>query len=287
MSYRQPKTMADLVTSGVLTQGMAEVLLACVKGGVNILIYGAADSLMGTLPNALLEAVGADENVLILGEQNSSKIDLQHPGWKRVTTESSRKDSSEQVSKHALTETVLDVHPDRLVIEGLSESCVYQMVKAIKAGQKGVIASVVAKTPKQNAASAENASEARNQNVQLFWSGKKLNSLTSSVLKELEGKIVTFGQGVTDEGARALLEENLQVLVHIAQLDDGTDRILEVSEVVGLDGEKLVVSVVFALEIQGHENGYHQCRIHASGLPPKFLMQLEERRVPFRLAWLQ
>ena len=159
------------------------------------------------------------------------------------------------------------------------------MLKVIKAGQKGVIATLVTSLSATKAGSAEATSEDLEQSVACF--DQPPNSITGPVLNDLVAKVVAFGKKLTVQEARALLEETLQVLVHITKLDDGTDRIVELAEIVGLDRGKIVVSTVFALEIEGFANGYHQCRFRGSGLPPKFLMQLEEWRVPFRLLWLR
>jgi len=55
-----------------------------------------------------------------------------------------------------------------------------------------------------------------------------------------------------------------------------------------MEGDTIAISTLFHLEREGRDpRGFFKCRHVGSGLPPKFLEQLEQESVPFKLEWLR
>jgi pilus assembly protein CpaF len=270
--------MSILVQWGVLSQSMAEVLIACVKAHINVIICGEAGSGKTTLLNALLDSVPAEENVEVIEDNSEFKINLKSNNWRRLTTKQRSKDNAAPSSQGSLINSDRGVQRDRLIIDNLSGNGTYRLLKSIKAGQNGVIAGLVTDTIwKQFAVNGYLPTS------QITYGTGFRDELTA-----LEDMVIMFGQQLPRLEARRLLAETLQVMVRITRLDDTSHRISEISEICGLDNEKILVSTVFVLRTEGQDPnyGYHNCRLIGSGLPPKFLQQMQEENVPFQLRWL-
>ncbi len=78
------------------------------------------------------------------------------------------------------------------------------------------------------------------------------------------------------------------MIIQIRRLEDGTRRVTEIAEITGMEGDTIAIATMFHLEREGRDpRGFFKCRHVGSGLPPKFLEQLEQEAVPFKLEWLR
>jgi pilus assembly protein CpaF len=100
--------------------------------------------------------------------------------------------------------------------------------------------------------------------------------------------ILMSGVEMPAKAARELISSAIQLVVQIRRLEDGTRRVTEISEITGMEGDTIAMSTMFHLEREGRDpRGFFKCRHVGSGLPPKFLEQLEQEAVPFKLEWLR
>jgi pilus assembly protein CpaF len=100
--------------------------------------------------------------------------------------------------------------------------------------------------------------------------------------------ILMCGMEMPQKAARELIASAIQLIVQISRLEDGTRRVTEIAEITGMEGDTIAISSMFVLEREGRDaRGFFKCRHMGSGLPPKFLEQLEQEAVPFKLEWLR
>ena len=106
--------------------------------------------------------------------------------------------------------------------------------------------------------------------------------------KRLENMILMGGVEMPPRAARELISSALQVIIQIRRLEDGTRRLTEIAEITGMEGDVIAINTMFHLEREGRDpRGFFKCKHVGSGLPPKFLEQLEQEAVPFKLEWLR
>ena len=151
----------------------------------------------------------------------------------------------------------LRMRPDRIILGECRGEEAFDMLQAMNTGHSGSMTTIHANNPRD-------------------------------CTKRLENMILMCGMEMPQKAARELIASAIQVIVQIRRLEDGTRRCTEIAEITGMEGDTIAISTMFALEREGRDpRGFFKCRHVGSGLPPKFLEQLEQEAVPFKLEWLR
>ncbi|MCL4825279.1 MAG: CpaF family protein, partial [Anaerolineales bacterium] len=67
----------------------------------------------------------------------------------------------------------------------------------------------------------------------------------------------------------------IDVVVHQERMRDGTRKIVNVTEVSGMEGDVITMTDIFVFEQSGLENGKIVGRLRPTGLRPKFMDKIE------------
>jgi pilus assembly protein CpaF len=248
-------SLGQLVEKGAMSVQMAEVLKACVKGRINLIISGGTGSGKTTLLNALSAHINPRERIITI--EDAAELRLQHDHWVRMETRPANTEGKGQITQRMLVINTLRMRPDRIILGECRGEEAFDMLQAMNTGHGGSMTTIHANTPRD-------------------------------CTKRLENMILMSGVEMPAKAARELISSALQVIVQIRRLEDGTRRVTEVSEITGMEGDTIAISTMFHLEREGRDpRGFFKCRHVGSGLPPKFLEQLEQEAVPFKLEWLR
>jgi pilus assembly protein CpaF len=248
-------SLGQLVEKGAMSVQMAEVLKACVKGRINLIISGGTGSGKTTLLNALSAHINPRERIITI--EDAAELRLQHDHWVRMETRPANTEGKGQITQRMLVINTLRMRPDRIILGECRGEEAFDMLQAMNTGHGGSMTTIHANTPRD-------------------------------CTKRLENMILMSGVEMPAKAARELIASAIQVIVQIRRLEDGTRRVTEVSEITGMEGDTIAISTMFHLEREGRDpRGFFKCRHVGSGLPPKFLEQLEQEAVPFKLEWLR
>jgi pilus assembly protein CpaF len=248
-------SLGQLVEKGSLSVQMAEVLKACVKGRINLIISGGTGSGKTTLLNALSAHINPRERIITI--EDAAELRLQHEHWVRMETRPANTEGKGQITQRMLVINCLRMRPDRIILGECRGEEAFDMLQAMNTGHGGSMTTIHANTPRD-------------------------------CTKRLENMILMSGVEMPAKAARELISSAIQLIVQIRRLEDGTRRVTEISEINGMEGDTIAISTMFHLEREGRDpRGFFKCRHVGSGLPPKFLEQLEQEAVPFKLEWLR
>jgi pilus assembly protein CpaF len=240
---------------GSMSVQMAEVLKACVKGRINMIISGGTGSGKTTLFNALSAHINPRERIITI--EDAAELRLQHEHWVRMETRPPNTEGRGQITQRMLVINCLRMRPDRIILGECRGEEAFDMLQAMNTGHSGSMTTIHANNPRD-------------------------------CTKRLENMILMCGMEMPQKAARELIASAIQVIVQIKRLEDGTRRVTEIAEITGMEGDTIAISTMFALEREGRDpRGFFKCRHVGSGLPPKFLEQLEQEAVPFKLEWLR
>ena len=164
-------TLADLVTRGMLTAEMAEVLAERVRRGDNILIAGGTGTGKTTLLNVLADSIPEDERILVL--EDTAELHIRKPHI--VSAESQTDTHRSSVTFDDLLKAVLRHRPDRIIVGEVRGSEARTLLDAMNTGHRGTLATI-------HASSAEGAVQ-RLANLAMRVSG---NLTLASVEAEIE-----------------------------------------------------------------------------------------------------
>ncbi|AKT39969.1 ATPase, T2SS/T4P/T4SS family [Chondromyces crocatus] len=244
LTLRKPQrvelSLDDLVRSGTISRGMAGLLAQCVAARANVLVVGSRGSGAAALLGALAAAGGVDERLVAL--QDDDDLVIQPPHAIGISL------GSTNVTAASAVRTAARLRPDRILVHSLSGQVAAELVLAIGDGATGVLAGARAATLRQ-------------------------------AIPRLIADIAAARPGVPLEAAREWLASSIDLVVEIARLRDGRDRVFRVADLV-MEGGQLAVRDVLTFSVERTAaGGAIEGSFHSSGVIPSIVEDLAARGV--------
>jgi len=241
-------TINDLIQFNSLPPQIAEVAAACVKSRLNILISGGTGAGKTTLLNCLSNYIPENERIVTI--EDSAELKLQQIHVVRLETRPPNIEGMGTVTQRDLLRNALRMRPDRIVIGEVRGGEALDMMQAMNTGHDGSISTI-------HANSARDA------------------------LSRLETMMLMAGIHLPERALREQVASALDLVVQLARLSDGSRRLVEFSEVTGMEGNTITTQTIFKFEQRGVENGKVVGEFVATGVMPSFVDRLE--RFGFRI----
>jgi pilus assembly protein CpaF len=243
-----PIKIEHLVAFKSLTKEIAVAFNAMVKARLNILVSGGTGSGKTTLLNNLSGSIPNNERIVTI--EDSAELILQQEHVVRLETRPPNIEGRGMVTQRDLVRNALRMRPDRIIVGEVRAGEALDMLQAMNTGHDGSISTVHANSPRD-------------------------------ALARLETMVLLAGFEIPTKAIREQVSSALDVIIHVARLSDGTRKVMKVSEVLGLEGDTIVMQDVFFFEKQGVDNdGNVIGRFQASGIRPKFLDTIHIAGIP-------
>ncbi|PKM82419.1 MAG: type II secretion system protein E [Firmicutes bacterium HGW-Firmicutes-14] len=240
---KDPLQIEDLIRFGSLTPEMAKFLEACVKARLNIVVSGGTGSGKTTTLNVLSSFIPNDERIVTC--EDAAEIQLRQD---HVVTLESRPPNIEgkgAVSIRDLVKNCLRMRPDRIVVGEVRSGEALDMLQAMNTGHDGSLTTGHANSPRD-------------------------------MLARLETMVLMAGMDLPVRAIREQMASAVDLIVQQSRLKDGTRKITHITEVLGLEGDTIVLQDIFVYEQKGvDEHGKLVGRFKPTGIRPKFLHKLE------------
>ncbi len=243
-----PYTVDDLVNFGTLTPGVARFVEACVQGKLNMMISGGTGTGKTTLLNVVSSFIPESERIVTIEDAKELQLCQEH-----VLALESRPSNIEgrgQVTIRDLVRNALRMRPDRIVVGEVRGAETLDMLQAMNTGHEGSITTVHANTPRD-------------------------------ALARLETMTLMAGLDLPLRAIREQVASALDVVVHLVRMRDGSRRVSQVSEVVGMEGDVIVLQDIFlfdygmGVDAEGQTLGH----LKSTGIRPKFSERLEDHGI--------
>ena len=235
---RDPLTVKDLVRLGSLTPQMSGVLREMVRARLNILVSGGTGSGKTTLLNCLSSFIPETERIVTI--EDSAELQLQQPHVCRLETRPNNIEGRGEITQRDLLRNTLRMRPDRIIVGECRGAETLDMLQAMNTGHDGSISTVHANSPRD-------------------------------ALNRLETMIQMAGLDLPLKAMRQQISQALDVIVQTARLADGTRRVTSLSEVVGMEGDTIMLQDLFVFEREGVEDGRIIGRTVSTGIRPQFM----------------
>jgi pilus assembly protein CpaF len=239
---KDPLTIDDLISFGSLSPETGEFLKACVKSRLNIVVSGGTGSGKTTLLNVLSSFIPEDERIITV--ENAAELQLRQ---EHVVTLESRPPNIEgkgEVTIQDLVVNTLRMRPDRIVVGECRSGEALDMLQAMNTGHDGSLTTAHANSPRDT-------------------------------LSRLETMCLMAGMDLPVRAIREQVAAAVDLIVQQQRLRDGSRKIINITEVQGMEGDIIVMSDIFAFEQQGMENGRIVGRLKPTGIRPKFYERIE------------
>ena len=249
-----PFTAKDLVDFGTLTPQLVQFLEACVRGRLNILVSGGTGAGKTTMLNVLSAFLPEGERIITI--EDSAELRLQQPHVVSLEFRPPNIEGEGEVTIRDLVRNALRMRPDRIVVGEVRGGETLDMLQAMNTGHDGSISTIHANSPRD-------------------------------VLSRLETLALMAGMDLTVRALREQVAAAIDVVVHVARLQDGVRRVTNVTEVVGMEGDTVTMQDLFRFHVEGgiDERGRVRGRLVSTGLRPHFLEHLAERNVQLDPSW--
>ena len=243
-----PFTVDDLVSFGTLTSPVAELLRACVRGRLNILIGGGTGSGKTTTLNVLSSFLPDDERIVTI--EDAAELQLRQDHVLRLESRPSNVEKKGEVAVRDLVRNALRMRPDRIIIGEVRDGAALDMLQAMNTGHDGSITTVHSNAPRDS-------------------------------LARLETMVLMAGVELPQRAIREQMASAIDLIVHQTRLKDGTRRITHITEVAGMEGEVVTLQDLFLFDFHAgvDDRGWFRGTLRSTGLRPGFLDRLADRGV--------
>ncbi len=239
---RSGLTGEQLVQNLSLTAPMMELLKACVKGRLNILISGGTGSGKTTLLNALSSYIPEDERIVTI--EDAAELRLQQTHVARLETRPTDMEGERPIQIRQLVVNALRMRPDRIIVGEVRAEEALDMLQAMNTGHDGSLTTIHANTPRD-------------------------------ALSRLEVMVGMANANMAVRAVRQQVASAINLLVQVSRLSDGTRRVTYISEVAGMEGDIITLQDIFVFQKQGFSQGgkVKGC-FRANGIRPRFCERL-------------
>ncbi|WP_019413203.1 CpaF family protein [Paenisporosarcina sp. TG20] len=212
-----PFTINDLLRKNSLSENMALFLKAAVESKLNIFISGGTGSGKTSTLNVISSFIPNGERVLTIEDAAELRLSQEH-----VVSLESRPQNIEgqgEISIRDLLRNSLRMRPDRIIIGEVRGAETLDMLQAMNTGHEGSLGTGHANSPRD-------------------------------LLARLETMVLMAGFDLPVKAIRQQISSALDLIVQQARMKDGSRKITRITEVLGLEGDTIILQDIFIYKEQ-------------------------------------
>jgi pilus assembly protein CpaF len=237
-----PITLEQLIDYGTLTEEIIEFLRACVIARLNVVISGGTGSGKTTLLNVMSQFIPSDERIVTI--ENAAELQLRQD---HVVTLESRPPNIEGTGEITIRQLVINslrMRPDRIIVGEIRDEAALDMLQAMNTGHDGSMTTAHSNSPRDS-------------------------------LARVETMVMMAGMDLPVRAIREQVASAIDLVVHQERMRDGDRKIVQITEVSGMEGDVITMTDIFVFEQTGFEEGRVIGRFRPTGLRPKFIENIE------------
>ena len=234
----RPFTVDDLVRFGTASPEIFEFLRVCIEARLNLFVSGGTGSGKTTTLNVLSSFIPGDERIITIEDAAELQLRQEH-----VVTLESRPPNLEgqgEITIRDLLRNALHMRPDRIIVGECRSGEALDMLQAMTTGQEGSLSTGHANSPKD-------------------------------MLRRLETMVLMAGYELPLRAIREQIASAVDLIVHTARLKDGTRKVVNITEVYGIEDDQILTQDVFAFKQTGIRDGKVEGVLAPTGIRPTFM----------------
>ena len=245
---RDPITGGGMVKNLTMTDGILQLLRACVASRLNIVISGGTGAGKTTLLNVLSSFIPESERIVTI--EDAAELQLRQAHVARMETRPPNVEGNGAIRIRQLVINALRMRPDRIIVGEVRGDEALDMMQAMNTGHDGSLTTIHANGPRDAISRIEVMMGMANPNMSVY-----------SIRQQVSSAIDLF--------------------VHISRFSDGARRITHVTECVGMEGDMATTQDIFLFDKTGiAKDGCVTGRFRATGIRPKFYERLKTAGFP-------
>lgn len=243
----------DLIRFGSLTVDMASFLDACVKARLNIFISGGTGSGKTSLLNVMSSFIPHDERIITI--EDAAELQLLQDHVVSLETRPANIEGKGAILIRDLVKNSLRMRPDRIVIGEVRGGEALDMLQAMNTGHDGSLATGHSNSPRE-------------------------------MLSRLETMVLMAGMDLPIRAIREQIAGAVDLIIQQSRLKDGSRKVVTITEVIGMEGETIVLQDLFEFEQNGmNADGKVLGRHKSTGIRPYYADKLEQYGFELKADW--
>ena len=236
----------DLVTNGTLNANLVSFLKGCVESRVNIIISGGTGSGKTTLLNAISAFIPKGERIITI--EDIAELQLHKYHLLRLEKRPPNIEGKGEITIRQLVVNALRMRPDRIIVGEARSAEALDMLQAMNTGHDGSMTTVHSNSPRDT-------------------------------LRRVETMVLMAGLDLPLKAIREQVASSIELIIHMERLRDGSRKIIKVNEVLGMEGDTIVMQDLFFFEQSDFKNDRVIGKIKSTGLKPHFMEKFQKAGV--------
>ena len=245
---RHVVTQEEMLQYKTMTPGMLRFLAACVQSKATVLISGGTGSGKTTMLNALSRFIPEEERIITI--EDTAELQLQQRHVVKFETRPPNLNKEGGIHQRILRRTALRMRPDRIIVGECRGAEALDMLQAMNTGVEGSMSTVHANTPRD--------------------AFSRLETMVMMADLEIPTRVIL-----------QQLASAIKLVVQVSRLQDGSRKVLSISEVLGVGEDRVELQEIFTFDRMGvSDAGKVQGRFRATGVTPKILDRFRVSGIP-------
>lgn len=251
---KKPITAQQLIQFGSLNSKMLSFLEACVKGKLNIIVAGGTGSGKTTLLNVLSGFIPEDERIVTI--EDAAEVQLKQEHVVTLEARPSNLEGKGAITIRNLVKNALRMRPDRIIVGEVRSEETLDMLQAMNTGHDGSLTTTHANSPRDT-------------------------------LARIETMVMMSGMELPLKAIRDQVASAIDLIVQQSRLRDGTRKVTQITEIVGMEGDIVSMQDIFVYETEGRvdASGKFIGQFKATGVRPKCLEKIRANGVSISNDW--
>ncbi len=243
----KPFTVDDLIRFGTATQDMFDFIRVCIEARLNIFVSGGTGSGKTTTLNVLSSFIPNDERIITI--EDAAELQLRQEHVVTLEARPANIEGTGEITIRDLMRNALHMRPDRVIVGECRAGEALDMLNAMNSGQEGSLSTGHANSP-------------------------------GDMLRRLETMVLMTGFELPLRAIREQIASAVDVIVHTARLKDGTRKIVNITEIFGIEDDDILLQDIFVFEQTGVVEGKIEGRLRPTGIRPTFMAKLKASGIP-------
>jgi pilus assembly protein CpaF len=237
-----PLTSEKMLELKSISPEMLQVLAAAVRARISILISGGTGAGKTTFLNMLSRYIPETERLVTI--EDAAELQLHQENLVRLETRPPNVEGNGAVRQRQLLVNSLRMRPDRIIIGEVRGEEAFDMLQAMNTGHEGSMTTIHANTCRD-------------------------------ALSRLESMVAMANINLPDRAVRQQITSAIAIVVQVSRMSDGSRRVINISEITGMDENVISMQDIFTFEKKGiGPNGKVVGRFQPSRIRPKFLERI-------------
>jgi pilus assembly protein CpaF len=250
---KKPYTASDLVKFNSISPKMVSFLDACVKGKLNIIVSGGTGSGKTTLLNVLSSSIPNNERIVSI--EDAAELQLMQDHVVTLESRPANLEGTGQITIRDLVRNSLRMRPDRIIVGEVRSGETLDMLQAMNTGHDGSLTTAHANSPRE-------------------------------LISRLETMVLMSGMDLPVKAIREQIHSAIDVIVHQQRLRDGSRKVVNITEVVGMEGDTITLQDIYTYKMEGVDSyGRIKGSFVTTGIRPKFLEKITASGIMVRDDW--